>query len=355
MKRLLQNLINRSGYALIGAERYKRLTSKHLDLENANREQRRAISGLEFQLVSHERKLVEVLKTSEELQIEKKKTEDQISTLTASFQASLSNVRSFHHACFSGNPPDCKICGKKVSFFDAVDLGMAVTHGYKYPLGPSGELVKYWLCDGCGFIFSDSFDSWTKEDFLKNIYNSDYVKVDPDYVEKRPREMGQWVADLLKNSKGPLSILDYGAGSGVLINELGKVGLADTFAWDPFSNPERPSRTFDVIICFEVLEHVVDPKIAFDDFGCFLSDGGVVLISTHLNPENIASIGSDWWYLGPRNGHISLYSQEAMNLMAQRSGFVLSTNRKEFHMLRKKERSHSPVIDLLRKTYSWLI
>ena len=49
----------------------------------------------------------------------------------------------------------------------------------------SGRDIYYYKCGVCRFVFTDDFDHFTVDDFKRVIYNDDYVKMDPDFVESR--------------------------------------------------------------------------------------------------------------------------------------------------------------------------
>ena len=249
--------------------------------------------------------------------------------------------------------PTCKVCGGSTRLLDSVDRGMCVGYGERFPFGQIGEIASYHVCGACGFVFTDFFDAWSAEDFAEKIYNKDYVLVDPDYASARPTQMGRWTADLLADAPRTLRFLDYGAGSGILGDQLRASGFRKVSAWDPFSSPTRPRGPFDVITCYEVLEHVVNPDAVFGELRTLLASGGGVLLSTHLVPGDISDLRSDWWYLGPRNGHISLFSAAALSRLAERHGMMFRTNGKDFHILYRAGKEKSTVPLLMRARADW--
>jgi len=78
----------------------------------------------------------------------------------------------------------CKICGEEAWLFDVVDFNKCCSPGL-YDYGFSGIAVSYYRCRLCGFAFSRFFDDWTQQDFVRFIYNSDYIKVDRNYAGVR--------------------------------------------------------------------------------------------------------------------------------------------------------------------------
>ncbi len=216
----------------------------------------------------------------------------------------------------------CKICGSPTEIFDVVDFGKFCSLKNYYAFGTSGIQVKYVACMSCSFVFTSFFDDWAKEDFSQFVYNDDYIKVDGEYAAARPEREAQAMARRLADLRG-LRILDYGAGSGVFAERLGALGIAAVESYDPFSSPERPERTFDLLTCFEVLEHTPSPAATLADMKSLLGEGGCIVFSTGIQPPNIGELRGSWWYVAPRNGHVSIYSLEALALLGQSVGLTL--------------------------------
>jgi 2-polyprenyl-6-hydroxyphenyl methylase/3-demethylubiquinone-9 3-methyltransferase len=63
-----------------------------------------------------------------------------------------------------------------------------------------------------------------------------------------------------------------------------------------------------------------------------LTPSGVVLFSTLVQPPELDSIGMAWWYIGPRNGHVSLFSERALAVAWQRHGFTVSSFSPDLHL-----------------------
>jgi len=150
------------------------------------------------------------------------------------------------------------------------------------------------------------------EDFRRYIYNADYGLVDPDYAETRPVGNARLVAESFEGSRDRIRILDYGGGSGLLAEQLRERGFrAETY--DPFSEFDvMPEGRFDLVTCFEVMEHVPRPRETVAAMAGLLQDAGAILFSTLVQPPNFTQVGLGWWYAAPRNGHISLYSTAAL-------------------------------------------
>jgi 2-polyprenyl-6-hydroxyphenyl methylase/3-demethylubiquinone-9 3-methyltransferase len=216
----------------------------------------------------------------------------------------------------------CKVCGGKASFFDVVDFNKCCSQADFYCYGQSGVPVTYFRCSNCGFVFTNFFDDWMVGDFARFVYNGDYIKVDGEYAGRRPERDAATLARRLDGLTG-LRILDYGSGSGLLAEHLRMQGCDNVISYDPFSSPRRPDGGFDVVTCFEVLEHTTTPRTTIADIASLLDPGGCVFFSTGIQPQNIGLLRANWWYVAPRNGHASIYTLNALALAGQSAGLTL--------------------------------
>lgn len=227
-------------------------------------------------------------------------------------------------------PPSaaCKVCGGRTSTFCEVDFTRTCMDPVAVVFPPSGVAVRYLRCEACGLIFTPDFDRWSPQDFAERIYNADYVRADPDYTTTRPTNLSKLARNAVPLDG--LRVLDYGGGNGALAADLRRHGF-DATTFDPF-NPEfvtRPQGRFDLVTSFETLEHLPDPLTTVRDIAD-LTDG-MVLFSTMLQPANIAEIGPSWWYIGPRNGHVTLYSGQALAALWRSVGMTCVSFNANYH------------------------
>jgi hypothetical protein len=220
----------------------------------------------------------------------------------------------------SAAPGACKACGGPCSRFGCADFNKFCHATGNLVLGRSNICVEYERCGRCGFVFTRFCDDWTPQEFSRFIYNEDYVLVDPEYAGARPQRLAEGVSWLLGPSDLP--ILDYGSGAGHFGRFLMAKGRHRVTSYDPFASPSRPTGTFDVITCSEVLEHSPDPEITLRDLLGFLAPGGIVLATTACQPPEIESLGTSWWYIAPRNGHVSIYTDNALSRLVAKFGLV---------------------------------
>jgi 2-polyprenyl-6-hydroxyphenyl methylase/3-demethylubiquinone-9 3-methyltransferase len=196
----------------------------------------------------------------------------------------------------------------------------------------SGIPIYYHRCKLCGFIFTAAFDEFSDQEFLDHIYNENYALVDPEYAEVRPRSNAEAIARMLDRDKG-ISILDYGGGNGHFATALRSFGFLHVETYDPLvpKYSARPDRQYDCIVCYEVLEHSIKPSQTIHDMNSLLNPEGLLLFSTLLQPPDINDLGASWWYLAPRNGHVSLYTQPALAALFRPVGLQLGSLNSAFH------------------------
>jgi len=120
--------------------------------------------------------------------------------------------------------------------------------------------------------------------------------------------------------------LDYGAGNGLMASSLrGRGWVYD--AYDPFGTSrlsEELHGRYNLCTAFEVFEHLPDPVEGMAAILRMCSPEKLaIVIGTLTSDGEVANGGPlSWWYAGPRNGHISLFSKAALGRLAERFGLA---------------------------------
>ena len=65
----------------------------------------------------------------------------------------------------------------------------------------------------------------------------------------------------------------------------------------------------------------------------YRNDNGLILFSTLMQPDEIQQIGVGWWYVAPRNGHVSLFTQQAVRAVVQPLGLNSGSFDADLHVL----------------------
>ncbi len=227
----------------------------------------------------------------------------------------------------------CKCCGEPAPWFGAADFAKSGIDAERGPvLPPAGWSVDYFRCRSCGFLFSDFLDDWSQDRLKHEIYNEDYLRFDPEFAGERPERTAGMLEQLFGAHKTS-RILDYGGGDGALTRRLRARGFTDVHSLDPFHGDAAPvTGRFDVMVCVEVFEHLTRPDAALAASRTLLKPEGVLIFSTQLQPYDIGQCGTSWWYLAPRNGHVSLHSRRSLEILARRHGLSFGSFNPNLHM-----------------------
>jgi SAM-dependent methyltransferase len=211
----------------------------------------------------------------------------------------------------------------------------------------TGISVHYCSCNSCGHIWTACLDDWSDSDFQRNIYNDDYVLADPPFTYDRPARNAAMIDDMVGEFRKGLAILDWGGGNGLMARMLAGRGYRNVISYDPFygDNPLTPGLPFDLVTCFEVIEHVPDQRTLFADLASHVAPDGALLFSTLVQPADIEELRLGWWYARPRNGHIRLHSRESLELCLSREGLRLKSLSDEIHVAFRN--AESPLIKAL--------
>jgi 2-polyprenyl-6-hydroxyphenyl methylase/3-demethylubiquinone-9 3-methyltransferase len=233
-------------------------------------------------------------------------------------------------------PVPCKVCGAEAPLFGVQDFNRSCEEQRGKFLPLAGAPVYYRRCGGCGLLFSDAFDDWPDEAFAAHIYNEGYAAVDPDFEARRPVSNAGLIARTFRDFVGSLDVLDYGGGNGRLATELARAGFRSTQTYDRFhpAHRERPAGRFNCVTCFETIEHMPAPKAGAADIASFLADDALIVLSTVVQPKDIDQQRMQWWYAGPRNGHITLFTYKALARLFAVHGLKLyPTSSPAMHLL----------------------
>jgi len=130
------------------------------------------------------------------------------------------------------------------------------------------------------------------------------------YLVNTMREIAQGCAQALGR---PPTLLDYGCGKGVFLEELRRMNLfGELVGHDPaiLRFRERPSRQFDVVICPDVLDQLEDQFVrdAIEDVAQFSARTAVFDIITKQSPKFVhlrPRSASTWQQRVERSMHVA--------------------------------------------------
>jgi SAM-dependent methyltransferase len=193
------------------------------------------------------------------------------------------------------------------------------------------------LCEVCDLVFAESvpdsewfkdsyrdaaFDAETESHYAANTYGVELRRVLPRLLQRQ-------------------AALDIGAGDGAFLAQLLDSGFNQVIGIEPsvepvnraspavkpmlrrvFFNPaEFEPASFDLITCFQTLEHLEDPLSLCQAAHQLLRPGGILLTAVHNFRAPLARI------LGKRSPiydieHLQLFSPQSMKLLYQKTDFT---------------------------------
>ena len=128
--------------------------------------------------------------------------------------------------------------------------------------------------------------------------------------------------------------LDYGCGPGPAASAmLGERGFP-TANYDPyfFDDEAALARTYDFLVCTEVLEHLRRPAEDLARMDGLLKPGGLLGVMTRVLEDDAAFEG--WWYRKDFT-HIGFYRPETLEWISRRFGWELSRPSRDAALFRK--------------------
>lgn len=245
----------------------------------------------------------------------------------------------------------CKVCDGIAELTDVVDFNKTCNAVVQYRRGLLGIPVFYYECQACGFMYTRFFDDWDTEKFARFVYNKEYRSVDKHYNSGRPALNARQLAHLF-GEHDEVAMLDYGGGSGMTAQLLRESGYPHVDVYDPFTHPERPQRQYDVVTAIAVVEHSPQPVEVFQDMKSFLRPDGLIVVGTATMDESKRRERGNWWYIAPRNGHVSIFTIKALAALADRLGLELY-RRNTWHILAQTRKSEISAAILRKIMYRY--
>ena len=214
----------------------------------------------------------------------------------------------------------CKICGRASSF----RFGLPHNKKAAHPIPDEPDDTWYYQCESCDFLFTFSRDDDNQAQIYDDVY---WNEQDPGWYDRVPETLRllMMANELLRRPLESLEILDFGCGMGAFMDICHRSMDLNVWGTDiimpKFGNEyyleALGERKFDVITCCEVVEHFPQPMETFHLMRRHLKSPGVLAFQTCVWDP---AFGRDFWYLGPHNGHISIYSRKSFEFLFAKMG-----------------------------------
>jgi 2-polyprenyl-3-methyl-5-hydroxy-6-metoxy-1,4-benzoquinol methylase len=233
----------------------------------------------------------------------------------------------------------CRVCGSgQTTLWKARNLDRELTpEDFKITDSRYGVTLTLHKCANCSFIFADASEIGQ----LTSLYEQ---LDDPSYEEGTENRMLQmrWLLGIgVKRHPGARTLLEIGAGGGLLIAEAGRLGLEATgvepskslvaaakrthdvdLVQGIYPHPRLTGRQFDLVYLVDVIEHVGDPVQLLTDAARALAPGGIMLVVTP-DVSSVAArlLGHRWWHF--RLAHVGYFNDHSMRLAAEHAGLTV--------------------------------
>jgi len=191
-------------------------------------------------------------------------------------------------------------------------------------------------CQNCGSVFSSPILPYTK---IASLYQQSKQNYDKEtsfiaesyihYIKKNP--------ELFQN-KG--KALDIGCGSGFFLRELQKSGYKEVFGVEPseeavaksgdlkpniftgfFEKADYADNSFDLITCFQTLDHLIDPLSVLKKILKLLKPGGMAYLIMHNEKSLQAKVFGEKSPIYDVE-HIYLFNKSTLPRVCGKAGFA---------------------------------
>jgi hypothetical protein len=220
---------------------------------------------------------------------------------------------------------NCNICTHSSVFFAEA----TVINRYK---------ISYYQCSNCGFVQTED-PYWLHEVHQEAINQSDVGLVGRNLAQC---QLTCSLINIFFSGNG--RFVDYGGGYGLFVRLMRDKGF-DFYRYDKYCDnlfakglDALPSAVPDFVLltAFELFEHIANP---ISEVEKLLQFSRSIFFSTTLLPDHAPKPGA-WWYYGLEHGqHVSIYTQHALQWLAEKFDLNLYTNGRSLHLLTEKSLS----------------
>ena len=246
---------------------------------------------------------------------------------------------------------ECPVCGSSNFINEKIEAP-----GYQYGIN---DLSSYCECNECKVLFQNPR---IDPDYISIYYDNNYYtrsdlcnsnvsktrKTFYNFIQRV--KIIKWKSQALFDYRFPKNkgrLLDYGAGSGHLLNMLKHNDWKDLWWYDTDSEALKVENinklydkdifpldsslenTFDYIISNHSLEHIANPIEVLKLWHSLLKPGGELIVATpNLNSIFFKVFKSFWYFLTPPY-HYIIYTPKSLEMALKKTGFEMKSV--EFH------------------------
>lgn len=198
-------------------------------------------------------------------------------------------------------------------------------------------------CSSCSLIYvgENITDAELKELYGEKYYKSDDDRLFSDYMAEEPARLASAESRITKLREFfPFEgkLLDVGCAAGFFLeaskkyydvygvefSEYSSSYARDRFELNVFTGSLEeatfPANEFDIITMWDVIEHVIDPKLLLTEAARILKPGGMILIATGDVDSIHARLSKRGWGLFSPPWHLYFFSRKSLSSLAEQSG-----------------------------------
>jgi len=222
---------------------------------------------------------------------------------------------------------NCPICKS-----DAINVIYAAAPDYI-----TGEHFQIWKCNHCSVVYTVP-----RPENLSRFYPDKYRQY--NFIIQKILEVLYTIRAKRWSEKetNPGVVFEVGCGNGIMLNTLRKYGWkvfgnerdinAAHFASQKLSIPVfigdfnalKPTSTIDLIILFQVLEHLSNPVNTLQQLHGLLKPNGSLIIAVPNFGSWQSQFGGEKWFHLDVPRHLFHFSLPALEVCLKKSGFVVS-------------------------------
>ncbi len=198
-----------------------------------------------------------------------------------------------------------------------------------------GSTAAIYKCSCCGLL--QCLNDTSVLHYYEGLEDHEYEKGRSERVLQAEKLVAQLLSSLHRENGKGLTLLDVGAGSGILVEVANRLGFSaigiEPSAWlaktardnglqvyeGVLPHPEITEK-FSAATFIDVIEHVNDPLGVLKSIHAQLQPGGILLVVTPDVSSFCARVlGFKWWHY--RIAHISYYNKRTLEISLNRAGF----------------------------------
>lgn len=238
----------------------------------------------------------------------------------------------------------CPVCGSsRITLWKRRNLSRDLTpEDLQITDSRYGVTLTLYKCAACSFVFADAAETGHLTELYEQMIDSAYGASS----ENRAQQMRPLLQVGIAALPRARTLLEIGAGSGLLVAEARRLGL-DAVGVEPcksvvevareshgvdllqgtFPHPMLHGRQFDLVYLVDVIEHVADPIALLSDSTRALSPGGaLVVVTPDVSSLAARLLGRRWWHF--RLAHVGYFNARSMNQAACLAGLAIRSTRR---------------------------